>query len=178
MAKFHGGPADGHMLLIRRAPRFLRVVIDPAGKIDALDQLDDTPAAKETIHVYRIDGEATSCHMNFGRGKGGWYQLADYRWVGADVPDHEIRTDAAWHAWTREADGIVKRYRNCPECGLQPVTRKGLTISTKDKWCAECANGFDCPLWPTTGCLYDSPADALEAWEDGKAFSDETPADQ
>ena len=65
-------------------------------------------------------------------------------------------------------------FRPCPECKTQPVTRKGYTMTTKDKWCAECSNGFDCPLWPHTGHNYATPEEALAAWERGEAFPDET----
>ena len=67
-------------------------------------------------------------------------------------------------------------YRPCPECKAQPQARKGYTLTTKHKWAAECSNAIDCDLWPHTGHLYDTPEDALQAWEDGKAFPDETPA--
>ncbi|MCW1883981.1 hypothetical protein OKA04_04525 [Luteolibacter flavescens] len=67
-------------------------------------------------------------------------------------------------------------YRPCPECKSQPRTRKGLTITTRDKWAAECSKGFDCHLWPHTGHLYETPAAALAAWQAGKAFPDESPA--
>lgn len=101
MSKFHQGPADGTSLLLQRAPRFLRVVVDPAGKVDALDQLDDTPADDETIHVYEIQTEPIRAHMNFGGGRGGWYQMADYAHFPEQPSDHEVRTTEAWQAWVQ-----------------------------------------------------------------------------
>lgn len=58
MISFQGGPAEGKAegLLLRRAPRFLRVVRGGDGDWDALDQLGDAPAAGETIYAYERVG--------------------------------------------------------------------------------------------------------------------------
>ena len=69
----------------------------------------------------------------------------------------------------------MPRYRPCPECGTQPITRRGMTITTKHTWAATCTNGVNCDLYPYTGG-HATPADALAAWEAGKAFPDETPS--
>lgn len=55
MFSFLDGPAKGSSLNLARAPVFLSVVIDSrGGKIDALDQLNDTPHPCEPIYVYRL----------------------------------------------------------------------------------------------------------------------------
>jgi hypothetical protein len=101
MSKFHQGPADGHSLMLARAPRFLRVVVGPNNKIDALDQLGDSPEENEEIHVYEIQTEPIRVHINRGRGKSGWYQIADYAHFPEQPADHEVRTHGAWEAWVQ-----------------------------------------------------------------------------
>lgn len=49
MIEFLDGPAGNKTLELRRAPVYLRVVIDADGNIDALDQLDDRPKEDERI---------------------------------------------------------------------------------------------------------------------------------
>lgn len=101
MSKFHEGPANGQVLQLRRAPRFLRIVVDPAGKVDGLDQLDDTPADNETIHVYERQTEPVRAHLNFGGGRGGWFEMADYAHFPQQPQDHEVRATDAWQAWVQ-----------------------------------------------------------------------------
>lgn len=102
MSKFIDGPAAGVTLELRRAPVFLRVVIDPAGKVDALDQLDDTPAANEKIFVYRIDPKtlfrAHVCRRSKGQ-RSGWIESGDYR-LHPSQPGDAVRETAAWQEWT------------------------------------------------------------------------------
>lgn len=105
MSKFHQGPADGQSLMLARAPRFLRVVVGPNNKIDALDQLTDTPAETEEIHVYEIQTEPVAAFID-GTGKDGRrfgraVQIADYAWLPEQPADHEVRTTEAWQAWVQ-----------------------------------------------------------------------------
>jgi hypothetical protein len=100
---FEDGPAQGETLFLHRAPRFLRVVIDrDSGKVDALDQLDDTPAPAEAVHVYEIEGSAGWVHLNMGgsRRGTGFYASATYR-HRPDVDGEQVRDNAAWQAWAR-----------------------------------------------------------------------------
>ena len=92
------GPAKGSYL-VKRAPLFLRAVVNSAGKGDVLDQIDDTPAADETISVYRRVGEAGHVHLNMrDRRRTGFYALASYEWL-ADVDGETVRETREWHAW-------------------------------------------------------------------------------
>lgn len=101
MTKCLDGPAAGQVLLLQRAPVFLRVVLDPAGKFDALDLLDDEPAANETIFVYRLVAHSRrSAHINMGRKGCGWYRGGDYR-LTVQPGDAITRDRAAWQSWTR-----------------------------------------------------------------------------
>jgi hypothetical protein len=63
MTTFEDGPAKGQTLMLQRAPLFLRVVIDPSGKVDALDQLTDKPASNEKIFAYVLTAEPGRFHI-------------------------------------------------------------------------------------------------------------------
>lgn len=105
MTTFTDGPAEGKTLTLGRSPLFLRVVIAPGNKIDALDQLADTPAPEEEIQVYRcltanpttmhIDGRDPTTGKRFGR----WLSCAEYR-LHHSQPDEETARDTdRWRAW-------------------------------------------------------------------------------
>jgi hypothetical protein len=108
MTKFIDGPAAcdaAQGLCLRRAPRFLRVVVDSAGKWDALDQLDDKPKLNETIHVYELVANDGWIHLqrvdSRGRRCGGTYQRATYRYHS--TPDRKIvAVKTQWQAWCEE----------------------------------------------------------------------------
>jgi hypothetical protein len=99
MATFLDGPAAGASLALRRAPIFLRVVIGPRGKVDALDQLDDEPNANESVHVYRKRVDGPRGHV-CGR-PGGCFELGEYRYL-PDAPGEELRAKAAWRTWVEQ----------------------------------------------------------------------------
>ncbi len=99
MDEFRGGPAGGAVLALRRAPRFLRVVIGPAGEVDALDQLDDVPRGDELVEVYELADHRGAVHVCARGGHAsGWYASATYRFR-ADIDGQALRDTAAWRAW-------------------------------------------------------------------------------
>lgn len=98
MSRFVDGPAEGKSLLLRRAPKLLRVTRSDAGEIDALDQLDDRPKPNETITVYERVTTPSTVHINM-RGGCGRYQIADYRQTSRQPDDATARSTAAWRAW-------------------------------------------------------------------------------
>lgn len=101
MTSFLDGPAKGQTFMLTRAPHYLRIVQDAAGKWDALDQLDDTPTADETIVVYEMVGEPSSVHV-CARGRNnrsGWYRGGQYRLVDPQPDDAAVRTTPAWRVW-------------------------------------------------------------------------------
>lgn len=117
MAKAQGGvhlvdgPAAGARLPLHRCPVYLRVVIDRrTGKIDALDQLDDTPRAGEAVHVYQGD-PATLFALRSDiivcvRGEHGGLAAAatakgEYHYL-ADVDGEQLRGTGTWRAWVLE----------------------------------------------------------------------------
>lgn len=99
MVRFLDGPAAGTSLVLCRAPIFLRVVIDAAGNVDALDQLDDVMRPDEVAHVYRLDddmGVAFACT----RGKGcGRLAIATYRLYARQPGQELLRDNQAWQTW-------------------------------------------------------------------------------
>lgn len=104
MCRFLDGPAAGVTLLLRRAPLFLRAV-NNRGDWDALDQLNDTPAAHEAIVAYRRVAAPAIAHINRGGHGSGWYALADYRVVVDQPAEAELRDTAKWRAWTEAHRG-------------------------------------------------------------------------
>jgi hypothetical protein len=101
------GPAGPIDLALRRAPIFLRVVVDRrSGKVDALDQLDDVPMPGEAVHVYEaVPGTTFAFRSDVFvcvRGPGGMRQaataLGDYR-HRLDVDGESVRETDAWRAW-------------------------------------------------------------------------------
>lgn len=107
------GPHRGRHFLVRNCPEYVRVVEKQGqlfetgdGEVDVCDMPDDEPARDETIYVYRRVGEVAACHINFGRGRGGFYQMADYRYV-ATMPeeDAELRDNDRWREWVASRAG-------------------------------------------------------------------------
>lgn len=101
MITFLDGPAQGVTLMLRRAPLALRVVRGPKGW-DALDQLDDRPAAGEFVYVYVARHKPTSMHLLIrgkGRRDGGWYQSCQYAHWPNPPPEDALRDNDAWRAW-------------------------------------------------------------------------------
>ena len=104
MSKFQGGPADGKQLELGRAPHFIRVVVSDGGKIDALDQLDDTPTEFEKPFLYSKVSDDGSCHISgrdqkTGKRFGRWLQMATYRFVEFQPPDATMRSTKLWQDW-------------------------------------------------------------------------------
>lgn len=99
MVRFQNGPARQKVLALKRAPIFLRVVVDrETGGIDALDQLDDMPRQTEDIHVYRRVGEAGNA-IACSRAKGCRHMaVADYELYLRNPPD-EVRDIENWEKW-------------------------------------------------------------------------------
>ncbi len=106
MSYFHDGPHGGKHLSLQRAPFLLRVVVDQAGNLDALDQLADTPRPGETITVYRRISDPMTVHIDgkdpkTGRRWGRWEQSANYRLAKVQPDDLEARDSARWRTWAQ-----------------------------------------------------------------------------
>lgn len=101
MTTFKDGPAQGQRLMLRRAPIFLRVTSFTVW--DALDQPEDTPEPSENLFAYVLAGEPGHCHISTrgkdGRRGGGFYPIAEYRYVEQQPDDATMRDNAAWRKW-------------------------------------------------------------------------------
>lgn len=127
--RFHGGPADGKVLCMARAPVFLRVVVE-GDAVDALDLLDDEPKVSETLHAYRKVSDDGTVHVDgrdaSGKRFGRWYACATYR-INDDQPDDAVMRDAAaWRKWCMDnalagtqdpVTGEIKRDPEACTCG-------------------------------------------------------------
>ena len=100
LVSFEDGVACGKPLALKRAPALLRVVVDPAGGVDALDQLTDVPRLDEAIVVYRrLAIEPGVVTFSGGRGCA-WFNRARYGLVDVPQPDdEEVRGATAWRSW-------------------------------------------------------------------------------
>ena len=94
MMKLVDGPAKG-TYMCKRAPLYLRAVVNDKGGTDALDMPSDTPTELEAIHVYRRIGGHSMVHLKMAdRRMSGTipclYKRPDYRGdanaVAAGVP--------------------------------------------------------------------------------------------
>lgn len=100
MTRFLDGPAAGKSLSLKRAPIYLRAVQDPAGKWDALDQLEDEPKKDERIVIYRLKAEPGWCHI-YKRGPGsGFYATGEYEVVEPQPGQEDVRETDRWRDWT------------------------------------------------------------------------------
>lgn len=102
---FEDGPASGATLSLARSPVLLRVVIDRAGRVDALDQLDDTPRAGESVHVYILTQKPGVCFLDFrdanGRRRGERRETGTYRLASMQPDDDVLRDTTRWREWCR-----------------------------------------------------------------------------
>ena len=107
MSRILDGPAGPIDLVNARAPIFLRVVVDDGGKVDCLDQLEDSPAMSERIHVYeKVPGTDHGVALiNLG-GRKGCVRMAtgDYR-HRPDVDGEAVRETGSWREWCQAQAG-------------------------------------------------------------------------
>lgn len=108
MIRFLDGPAEGAVLELRRAPVFLRVVIDrKTGETDALDQLDDQPRPTEAIRVYRRQGEPQGMFVRYSGRRDGcrsaYLISATYAVFAWQPADEVARDNQRWRKWAETA---------------------------------------------------------------------------
>ncbi len=100
------------MLMLRRAPQFLRAVQAPGGAWDALDQIEDEPTPDEAIVVYEMVGQPSWMHVRARKG-GGIYRGGQYRLVTPQPPEAVRRHRAQWRAWAIE-EAAKRRATSAP----------------------------------------------------------------
>lgn len=96
MLQLVDGPCKG-TYLVKRAPLFLRAVLNKEGKADVLDQIEDTPEKSEGVYVYQLEGNAGWVHLH-GTKVHGFYAMGTYHHL-SDVDGESLRDNAAWQAW-------------------------------------------------------------------------------
>lgn len=90
------GPVQG-VYACKRAPHFLRAVVDTNDEKDCLDQIADLPKLTERVYVYELQGEAGSVHLH-GSKISGWYALGDYKYLPG-VDGEKLRDNESWQRW-------------------------------------------------------------------------------
>lgn len=102
MLTMKDGPAARECFVARRAPLFLRVVMNPRARIniwDVLDEFDDVPKPHEVIHLYRRAGPPGRIHIRASRSTSGLYPMADYWYDPQPPPDEVLRDSTSWRKW-------------------------------------------------------------------------------
>ena len=115
MLELLDGPCKS-TFLVKRAPQFLRAVINKKGVTDVLDQVDDTPEVGETVYVYRLEGGASWVHIKGARGISGFYAMAKYHYL-PDVDGQSLRDNVTWRKWC--VDRLLKEDPLPGDAGLQ-----------------------------------------------------------
>lgn len=106
MTTFIDGPAKGQNLMLRAAPKLIRVTRDTVtGKFDALDMADDTPTKLEELHAYALSEYQGMMHVNRGRKGGGFYTIARYHLLPAQPTDSVMRSTELWEHFCRTMRG-------------------------------------------------------------------------
>lgn len=101
MVTFLDGLAEGVTLMLRRAPKFLRVVRSRRGEWDALDQLDDEPKPQESVHVYLRTKLESPIHIKMSSRSGsGYYARASYEAYPVQPGSGVTHDRKKWRAWT------------------------------------------------------------------------------
>ena len=96
MLQLKDGPCEG-VYYCRRAPDYLRAVINDKGEKDALDLIDDTPRDDELVFIYRLEGEPGWMHIH-GTKVHGFYATGTYYYM-PEVDGKLLRDNAEWQKW-------------------------------------------------------------------------------
>lgn len=101
MTTFIDGPAKGNILMLKRAPIYLRAVSNAEGKWDACDQLEDTVHPGEVPVAYVLAETPGQAFIDGPRIRG-LYPISRYQLV-LNQPDASVMmNNNLWAAWTVE----------------------------------------------------------------------------
>ena len=116
MMTLKDGPAKG-TYMCKRAPLYLRAVVNDKGGTDVLDMPSDTPTDLESIHVYQRIGGHSMVHLSMAdRRMSGFYARAEYKWM-PDVDGEYVRETVTWQRWVEEAEAGRILTREAPSDG-------------------------------------------------------------
>lgn len=105
MVKIIDGPAAGARMLLKRAPKYLRIVIDQENKVDALDQKDDEPSANERVYAYiMIEGTYFSGFVCGSTIASGFFVSAEYSICKEQPDDSTLRNLSKWEKWVEDTN--------------------------------------------------------------------------
>jgi len=99
------GPVKG-IYYCKRAPVFLRAVIDANGDKDCLDQINDEPKPTEKVYIYKLQGEPGQIHL-YGTKIRGFYAMGDYEHL-PDVDGEKLRDNHLWQEWAISQFGVAR----------------------------------------------------------------------
>lgn len=109
MFSFKKGPADNRMLLLNRAPKFLRVTWD-GKEFDGLDGIEQDPKPGAQISVYERIGKPGQVLMDFPEWakkknstlKSQHLMTAEYLFYPIQPDDSTCRIWESWKRWCTE----------------------------------------------------------------------------
>ena len=96
MLQLVDGPCEG-TYFVKRAPNYLRAVLDDKGEKDVLDLIEDTPRDSERVYVYKLDGEPGWMHIH-GTKVHGFYATGTYHYL-PEVDGESLRDNSKWQSW-------------------------------------------------------------------------------
>jgi len=107
MLILNDGPCAG-TYMCKRAPDYLRAVINGKGEKDVLDLPGDTPEPDEEIYIYRLVEGPGWIHLKRGGKKGsGYFATGSYKYIpGIDTGD--LRDNIKWIEWI-QSQGVREK---------------------------------------------------------------------
>lgn len=107
------GPAKGRVLMLRRAPYFLRVTRKRGTDVwDALDQPGDAPEPDEEVFVYRVSACPSWVHIKARKpNPSGTFMVADYHFFETQPEDSVLRINANWAFWCNSMPKEAERWK-------------------------------------------------------------------
>lgn len=102
MTTFTDGPAKGQCLMLRNAPRFLRVTQSQSGDFDALDAPNDSPHPGESLFAYELNSKPSFAFIDFrgkARSASGRYPIASYRLCDPQPVPIQLQDNGFWSNW-------------------------------------------------------------------------------
>jgi len=125
------GPCQGDYM-VRRAPVFLRAVLENNGGKDVLDQLTDTPKDTETVYVYKLIGGSGWIHFH-GKGLSGFYATGCYKYL-SEVNGQELRDNLKWGIWA------ASEFANLPQDEKEGKVQCPIDLKICDKVFKACCS--------------------------------------